>query len=100
MAYSVPEYYLKNSDYFYTNASSANKCSISNINTDCVNEALYTNKQNNDKLKEQISKNSALNENYESIKVKYYNEYIYFANMSFGIIGLSYYVYFLMKNNK
>ncbi len=100
MAYSVPEYYLKNSDYFYQGITSEETCNLPTINARCVQDALITNKQNNDKLKEQISKNSALNENYESIKMKYYNEYIYFANMSVGIIGLSYYVYFLMKNNK
>jgi hypothetical protein len=100
MAYSVPEYYLKNSDYFYQHINTDGSCNLPTINAKCVEDALTKNKGYNDDLKKEISNNSALNENYESIKVKYYNEYIYFANMSVGIIGLSYYVYFLMKNNK
>ena len=80
----------------FTNCSTAaqNNCKK------CINTKLNENLQRMKQIETSLFKTSASNENYENKKMKYYNEYMIFFNMSVGVVGLIYYVYFFIKNKQ
>jgi hypothetical protein len=101
MANYTIDYYTKNYSIYKTYIDDNSiSCNNDNPSKDCINKELSINIESMDKLQSQLYGYSSSNENYENKNIILYNEYMTTLNMTIGIIGLVYYVYFFIKTNK